>query len=70
ERFGIGFAFTAAFIAIARALWPGPAALLPWLAAFCITILLIKFGLPTAVGLVLGALGGVAVDFLVNRDER
>ncbi|MEM1375147.1 MAG: AzlC family ABC transporter permease [Pseudomonadota bacterium] len=70
DRFGIGFAFTAAFIAMARALWPGRRALLPWAVTFALTIILMNLGLPPAAALILGALAGVGADFLVNEDER
>jgi predicted branched-subunit amino acid permease len=33
ERFGLGFAFTAAFIAMARGLWRGQSQMLPWIVA-------------------------------------
>ncbi|MEM9349971.1 MAG: AzlC family ABC transporter permease [Pseudomonadota bacterium] len=69
DRFGIGFAFTAAFIAMARALWPGRTALIPWGVAFAVTVLLIQAGLPSAAALVIGALSGVGTDFVVNRDD-
>ncbi|MEL6690949.1 MAG: AzlC family ABC transporter permease [Pseudomonadota bacterium] len=69
ERFGIGFAFTAAFIAMARALWPGKAAMAPWGTAFAATVGLVWLGVPTAGALVIGALSGVAMDFLVNPDD-
>ena len=69
DRFGIGFAFTAAFIAMARAMWPGRQALIPWIATFAITIALVKLGLATAAALIIGAISGVAIDFLVNRDD-
>ncbi|MEL6914539.1 MAG: AzlC family ABC transporter permease [Pseudomonadota bacterium] len=70
ERFGIGFAFTAAFIAMARALWPGRRALLPWAVTFALTVLLIRAGLPSAAALILGALAGVSADFATNRHDR
>ncbi|MEM1235822.1 MAG: AzlC family ABC transporter permease [Pseudomonadota bacterium] len=69
DRFGIGFAFTAAFIAMARAMWPGRRALIPWIVTFVITVALVKLGLPTAAALIIGAVSGVATDFLVNRDD-
>ncbi|MEM6727029.1 MAG: AzlC family ABC transporter permease [Pseudomonadota bacterium] len=69
DRFGIGFAFTAAFIAMARALWPGRSALLPWAATLATTILLIRFGLPSAAALIIGALTGVATDLALNRHD-
>lgn len=69
ERFGIGFAFTAAFIAMARALWPGKAAVAPWGTAFAVTVGLVWLGVPTAAALIVGALSGVAMDFVVNPDD-
>ncbi|MEO0487743.1 MAG: AzlC family ABC transporter permease [Pseudomonadota bacterium] len=67
DGMGIGFAFTAAFIAMARSLWPGAQAALPWGISFVLTIALVWLGLPTAAALILGALAGVGTDFAVNR---
>ncbi|MGR3492836.1 MAG: AzlC family ABC transporter permease [Shimia sp.] len=69
ERFGIGFAFTAAFIAMARGLWPGRSAALPWGGTFVVVIGLVWLGLPGAAALVFGALAGVAIDLVVNGDD-
>ncbi|MEO0676912.1 MAG: AzlC family ABC transporter permease [Pseudomonadota bacterium] len=70
ERFGIGFAFTAAFIAMARALWPGRRAFLPWGITALATVLMIRSGLPHAAALVAGALMGVAADFTLSKHDR
>ena len=67
DGIGIGFAFTAAFIAMARSLWPGMQAAIPWGVSFALTIGLVWMGLPTAAALIIGALTGVATDFAVNR---
>lgn len=69
ERFGIGFAFTAAFIAVARALWPGRQALLPWGTSFAVKVLAVIFGLPSAAALIIGALSGVALDFALRSES-
>ncbi|APG48928.1 AzlC family ABC transporter permease [Phaeobacter porticola] len=61
EKFGLSFAFTAAFIAMARGLWKGTGDLAPWLASFATSFGLASVGLPTAYAIVLGALLGVAV---------
>ncbi len=68
--YGIGFAFTAAFIAMARGLWPGRAALAPWGISFALTIALIQLGLPSAAALILGALAGVSSDFVFNGNPK
>lgn len=67
DGLGIGFAFTAAFVAMARSLWPGMQAVIPWGMSFALTIGLAWMGLPTAAALIIGALAGVATDFTVNR---
>ena len=36
-QFGLGFAFTAAFIAMARGLWRGQSSLMPWALSFAVT---------------------------------
>lgn len=58
--YGLGFAFTAAFIAMARAMWRSKADLLPWLLTFIATILLIKLGAPSALAILAGSILGVA----------
>ncbi|MEM1234176.1 MAG: AzlC family ABC transporter permease [Pseudomonadota bacterium] len=64
DRFGVSFAFTAAFIAMARGLWPGVGALLPWGLTFAVTWGLVSLDFPPALALVAGALSGVAVSLL------
>lgn len=61
ERFGLGFAFTAAFIAMARSLWRGAADRLPWLAAFSLSFALVQIGTPKAYAILAGALIGLLV---------
>lgn len=68
--YGLGFAFTAAFIAMARAMWRGPQNLAPWVATFLITILLVKLGVESAYAILLGSLAGVAVAALLRRRRQ
>lgn len=67
ERFGLGFAFTAAFIAMARGLWRGRPQVLPWVVAATVTIISTSFGLPKAYAIVLGTLSGLAVTYVLRR---
>lgn len=59
ERFGLGFAFTAAFIAMARGLWRGKQQMAPWLVAAVVTIVVGSFGTPKAYAIVVGTLFGL-----------
>ncbi|ATG37574.1 MULTISPECIES: AzlC family ABC transporter permease [Phaeobacter] len=67
ERFGLGFAFTAAFIAMARGLWNGTGDLAPWTASFVASFALVTAQMPTAYAILLGTLTGVAVLVLNPR---
>ncbi|WP_282611433.1 AzlC family ABC transporter permease [Pelagibius sp. Alg239-R121] len=67
EKFGLSFAFTAAFIAMARGLWRGRPSALPWLIAFGTTIAVASFGLPKAYAIVAGALCGLIASRFVWR---
>ncbi len=67
ERFGLGFAFTAAFIAMARGLWRGRSRALPWAVAAGATIAAISLGAPRAYGIVAGALCGLLAISLMRR---
>lgn len=65
ERFGLGFAFTAAFIAMARGLWRGKEQMVPWLVAASVTIIVVSLGTPKAYAIVVGTifgLGGSAIQ--------
>ena len=69
KSLGMDFAFTAAFIAIARSLWKGRRDLLPWLTAIGIVALATHgLGLAPAWGLVLGGVAGAAMAGVVGRD--
>ncbi|MCC5970726.1 MAG: AzlC family ABC transporter permease [Pararhodobacter sp.] len=67
EKFGLGFAFTAAFIAMARGLWRGRPNALPWLVAFGATIAVVLLGLPKAFAIVAGTLCGLLASYAVRR---
>ncbi|MFT7593316.1 MAG: putative branched-subunit amino acid permease [Paracoccaceae bacterium] len=67
EQFGLGFAFTAAFIAMARGLWRGAANLMPWAASFAVTIGAVTLGAPKAYAIVAGAICGLVVSHIVRR---
>ncbi|WP_299902767.1 AzlC family ABC transporter permease [uncultured Ruegeria sp.] len=67
ERFGLGFAFTAAFIAMAQSLWRGRSQMLPWAIAVAATIVVINLGLPKAYAIVVGAVCGLAMSFILRR---
>ncbi|WP_370224990.1 AzlC family ABC transporter permease [Pararhodobacter marinus] len=69
ERFGLGFAFTAAFIAMARGLWRGRAQALPWAVAAGATMVVVTLGAPKAYGIVAGAVCGLVVTGLMCRAQ-
>lgn len=70
EKFGLGFAFTAAFIAMARGLWRGRVVALPWLVAFGATVTVVSLGLPRAYAIVVGAACGLIASCAVRRFGR
>lgn len=62
EKYALDFAFTAAFIAIARALWRGRSDLLPWVTAIAVVFISARLGwFDASWGIVLGGLSGAAV---------
>lgn len=67
ERYGIGFAFTAAFVAMARGLWRGRRDLLPYAASFASTVGLVSIGWQGAMAILGGAATGVATAALRRR---
>lgn len=69
KNYGIGFAFTAAFIAMARAMWQGRTSILPWAVTFALTFGLVEMGLSAAYAIVLGALAGVSLGQLRKKAE-
>ena len=69
EKFGLGFAFTAAFIAMARGLWRGRQNAAPWVIAFGVTVAVTLLGAPKAYGIVAGALCGLIVSSIQRRSR-
>ncbi len=67
ERFGLGFAFTAAFIAMARGLWRGRPQMFPWLVAAAATIAVVSLGLPKAYAIVAGTVCGLVMSLIIRR---
>ncbi|WP_299837136.1 AzlC family ABC transporter permease [uncultured Jannaschia sp.] len=61
DAFGIGFAFTAAFIAMARGIWRGRQDLFSFVVSFAATVLLVLSGWQAAFAILGGAGAGVAV---------
>ncbi|UYV37717.1 AzlC family ABC transporter permease [Rhodobacteraceae bacterium D3-12] len=69
ERFGLGFAFTAAFIAMARGLWRGRVNLVPWAVAFAVAVAVVQAGSPKAYAIVAGTLAGLLASYVRRRLE-
>ncbi|MHC0052226.1 AzlC family ABC transporter permease [Actibacterium sp. D379-3] len=67
ERFGLGFAFAAAFIAMARGLWRGRPNVVPWLCAFGGAALVVYAGLPKAYAIAAGALCGLGASYVARQ---
>ncbi|WP_211212143.1 AzlC family ABC transporter permease [Kiloniella laminariae] len=69
KALGMDFAFTAAFIAIARSLWRGRGDLWPWLTSFAVVALAVLGGLldPSHALVLGGVLGAVVASW--NRQE-
>lgn len=70
ENYGLGFAFTAAFIAMARAMWAGRGNIAPWGVSFAVTLGLINLEMSPAYGIVLGSLAGVGVGAVLRRRKE
>ncbi|MBO0710280.1 MAG: hypothetical protein J2P47_03255 [Acetobacteraceae bacterium] len=65
---GMDFAFTAAFIAIARSLWRGRGDLIPWLTAVGVVAVSIRVaGIEPSWALVAGGLVGAAMAAVAPR---
>ncbi|MEP2783667.1 MAG: AzlC family ABC transporter permease [Pseudoruegeria sp.] len=67
DRYGIGFAFTAAFIVLARGLWRGGTDLIPWTVAAIVAIGVFLLGLNTAVAILSGGISGSIVGAMMPR---
>ena len=70
EQFGLGFAFTAAFIAMANSLWRGAPQLLPWCVSFAVTSAVVLSGAPKAYAIVAGAVCGITASAIVRNKIR
>lgn len=70
EQFGLGFAFTAAFIAMARGLWRGAPNLIPWIMSFAITISVVIVGAPKAYAIVAGAICGLVISYIIRTRKE
>lgn len=69
ESLGLDFAFTAAFIAIARSLWSGRRDLLSWLVAVVVVAVAIRVaGLAPSWALILGGVAGAAMAARTRND--
>ena len=70
ERYGLGFAFTAAFIALTRGLWRGRATLVPWLVAGGSAVALVRLGASGPVATLVGAGAGALVSLVGRPRDR
>jgi 4-azaleucine resistance transporter AzlC len=69
KALGMDFAFTAAFIAIARSLWKGRSDLVPWLTAIFVVAASIRLvGLAPSWALMLGGITGAGMAGVIRRD--
>jgi 4-azaleucine resistance transporter AzlC len=69
KALGMDFAFTAAFIAIARSLWKGRSDLVPWLTAiFVVTASIRLAGLAPSWALILGGIAGAGMAGVIRHD--
>ncbi|MEM7047030.1 MAG: AzlC family ABC transporter permease [Pseudomonadota bacterium] len=69
ERYGLGFAFTAVFIAMARALWRGRRDGLPWLVVFALSVGLHHIGVAPTAAILLAAAAGVMTGVLTDHGK-
>jgi len=70
EQFGLGFAFTAAFIAMARGLWRGSPSLIPWVVSFVVTIGIVLLGMPKAYAIVAGTACGIVATYIIRNRRK
>lgn len=73
ESYGVGFAFTAAFITMTYSLYRGASDLLPFFISFAVTLLGSRLGLDSAFAIILGALAGLSTtaicEFRLSTDD-
>ncbi|MCF6293047.1 MAG: hypothetical protein L3J04_06605, partial [Robiginitomaculum sp.] len=70
EKFGLGFAFTAAFLAMARGMWRGQKNAVPWLGCFAVTCLFVVYGTPKAYAIIAGSVVGVFLSMAVRHIQE
>ena len=70
EQFGLGFAFTAAFIAMARGLWPGHSSMLPWAVSFSVTIGFVHLDMPKAYAIAAGMVCGIVATYIIKNNRK
>jgi predicted branched-subunit amino acid permease len=69
EALGMDFAFTAAFIAIARSLWKGRTDLFPWLTAMFVVAASVRLvGVAPSWALMLGGVAGAGMAGAIGHD--
>ncbi|MBI1209701.1 MAG: AzlC family protein [Azospirillum sp.] len=69
KALGLDFAFTAAFIAIARSLWTGKNDLLPWLTTALVAAAAIRLGgVQPSWALILGGVAGAGIAGMAHHD--
>jgi 4-azaleucine resistance transporter AzlC len=69
EALGMDFAFTAAFIAIARSLWKGRTDLVPWLTAIFVVAASVRLaGVAPSWALILGGVAGAGMAGAIGHD--
>lgn len=69
ERYGLGFAFTAAFVAMARAMWKGSQNIIPWVITFITTVILVQASVGSAYAILAGSIVG-AIVAVIRRRKR
>jgi 4-azaleucine resistance transporter AzlC len=69
KALGMDFAFTAAFIAIARSLWQGRTNLVPWLTAIFVVAASVRLaGVAPSWALILGGIAGAGMAGAIGHD--
>lgn len=69
KAIGMDFAFTAAFVAIARSLWRGRGDLAPWLTAILVVAALVRVaGVASSWALIAGGVAGATTAGMLRRD--
>jgi len=69
EKFGLGFAFTAAFIAMARGMWRGWSDVIPWLSCFAVAYFLVVYSLPKPFAISAGTAVGITLSLMMRHRQ-